>query len=366
MARNARRQLARRLRELREFELGEKLTQDGLAAALSERRRLSGAAVSTWENGESDKRPSDERIVQYALLFSTPDNLKPAPHVPTESSLDKSAREHFYALRRELARLRDEAEQEARRERTPSPARSIDNEMWQHDRNEEIVVVTSEVPEDELPPNARAGSVNYTRLARYGHIDSFFEMYMRIAELGYRNRRHRSANDRGIDPASTLVLIGGPSDNRMTRNVMRLLHLPFSQHIVHDDGPESFLLDSGSEGTELGPVMADFEDGERELIEDVGLFLRASNPTNPAVDITLCSGCHPAGVLGAVRSFTHPDVVADNVETIRAEVGRLTDFFVLFRVPVVNGRVPPQRLKHTLIRAEGIGATKNGSRNGSR
>lgn len=362
MARNARRQLARRLRELREFELGEKLTQDGLAAALSGRKRLSGAAVSTWENGESEKRPSDERIVQYALLFSTPDNLKPEPHVPTESSLDKTAREQFYALRRELARLRDEAEQEARRERAPGPARPVVNEMWRHDRDEEIVVVTSEVPEDELPANARAGSVNYTRLARYGHIDAFFEMYMRIAELGYRNRRHRSANDRGIDPASNIVLVGGPSDNRVTRNVMRLLNLPFRQHIVHGDEPETFLLDGSPDGTELGPVMADFEDGERELIEDVGLFLRASNPTNPSVDITLCSGCHPAGVLGAVRSFTHPDVVADNVETIRTEVGRLTNFFVLFRVPVVNGRVPPQRLRHTMIMASGIDVTGNDSR----
>src|SRR5688572_8911592 len=92
MARNARRQFARRLRELREFELGEKLTQEELANAFSARRSLSGAAVSTWENGESDKRPSDSRLLQYALLFSSPEHLKPKPHVPSESTLDKEAR----------------------------------------------------------------------------------------------------------------------------------------------------------------------------------------------------------------------------------------------------------------------------------
>ena len=122
MARNARRQFARRLRELREFELVEKITQEGLAAAFSATRSLSGAAISAWENGDSDKRPSDERLKQYALLFSSPDNLHPKPTVPPESSLDKQARQRFVELRRELHRLRDEADQEARRERSVAPA----------------------------------------------------------------------------------------------------------------------------------------------------------------------------------------------------------------------------------------------------
>lgn len=346
MARNARRQFARRLRELREFELGEKLTQDALATAFSQRRALTGAAISTWENGENDKRPSDKRIVDYALLFSTPDNIKPEPYVPAESSLDKVARQQFYTLRRELLRLREEADQEARRERSVGPSRSIANEMWQHDRTEEIVVVTSEVPEEEAPDNARADSVNYTRLARYGQLDAFFELYVRIAELGYRNRRHRSANERGIDPAHNLVLLGGPSRNRLTRNFIQILGLPIEQRIRHDEKPESFVLPDGSEAE---PTVVDFADGEQEVIEDVGLFVRATNPMNPDADITICTGGYTAGVLGAVRIFTHPDTTTANIDVVRDRLGQLTNFYVLFKVPVVNGRVPPPRLGSTLM-----------------
>jgi len=351
MARNARRQFARRLRELREFELGEKITQEGLAAAFSATRSLSGAAISAWENGDSDKRPSDERLKQYALLFSSPDNLHPKPTVPPESSLDKQARQRFVELRRELHRLRDEADQEARRERSVAPAAAPRNEMWAHDRSDDIMVVTSEVAEDRLPENARPRNVNYSRLARYGNIDAFFELYVRLAAMGYQNRHHRSANDRGIDLEQTLVLIGGPGWNRLTRNYLQLLDLPVRQQAAPFGKPEFFVT---SDGEELRPRVADFADGEQELVEDIGLFVRARNPANPHTDVTICTGCFTAGTLAAVRAFTNQDVADANIEVVKSKVGRITDFFVLFRVPVVNGRVPAPRLSISLLDAQPV------------
>src|SRR5919197_3474938 len=98
MVRTARRLLASRLRALRESTFAVKLTQDQLAAALGRGKPLSSAAISMWENGESDKWPSQSRLVQYALIFSTPQSLGPAPHVPDESTLDKPARMRFLAL----------------------------------------------------------------------------------------------------------------------------------------------------------------------------------------------------------------------------------------------------------------------------
>ncbi|MGH3433502.1 MAG: hypothetical protein ACRDQB_11775 [Thermocrispum sp.] len=351
MARNARRQFARRLRELREFELGEKLTQEGVAAVFSWRRSLSGAAVSTWENGDSDKRPSDERLTQYALLFSSADNLRPEPHVPAESALDKAARQQFVELRRELHRLRDEAEQEARRERSVAPAAAPRNQMWPHDRADDIMVVTSEVSDDRLPDTARARSVNYSRLARYGDLDAFFELYVKLAAMGYQNRHHRSANDRGIDLETTLVLVGGPSRNRMTRNFMQLLGLPLTQQSQPFGTADYFVLDDGSE---VRPHVADFPDGEQELVEDIGLFVRARNPANPETDLTICTGGYTAGTLAAVRTFTNQDVADANIDVIKSRVGRITDFFALFRVPVVNGRVPAPRLSVSLLEARTI------------
>lgn len=346
MPRNARRQFARRLRELREFELGEKITQEGLAAAFSGRRSLSGAAVSMWENGESDKRPSDARLLQYALMFSSPENLRPTPHVPAESTLDKQARQQFYELRRELHRLRDEAEHEARRERSVSPAGAPRNDMWAHDRADDILVVTSEVPDDQLPDTARARSANYSRLARYGDLDAFFDLYVKIAAMGYQNRHHRSANDRGIDLESTLVLVGGPSRNRLTRNFLQLLALPISQQSAPFGKPECFVLENGDIAE---PQLVDFPDGEQELVEDIGLFVRARNPMNPETDVTICTGTYAAGTLAAVRAFTNPDVAQGNIEVIQSNLGGISDFYALFRVPVVNGRVPAPRLSVSLM-----------------
>lgn len=353
MARNARRQLARRLRELREYELGEKLTQEELANAFSAGRSLSGAAVSTWENGESEKRPSDARILQYALLFSSPEHLRPAPRVPSESTLDKKAREQFYQLRRELHRLREEAELEARRERTATtPAATPRNDVWHHERSDDIMVVTSQIPEDALPPNALAHSLNYSRLARYGNIDAFFELYVKLAAMGYQNRHHRAADDRGIDLDYNLVLLGGPSFNRMTRNFLQMLNLPFSQDVQPRGNPEYFVLPGGEE---VRPQVVDFPDGEQELVEDVGLFVRAVNPANPETDVTICTGSYTAGSLAAVRAFTHPDVAQLNIDVVRGRIGQVRDFFVLFKVPVVNGRIPPPRLASSLIECAALG-----------
>lgn len=353
MARNARRQFARRLRELREYELGEKITQEGLAAAFSDRRSLTGAAVSMWESGDSDKRPSDARLQQYALLFSSPEHLKPAPHVPAESSLDKKARQQFYDLRRELHRLRDEAEREARRERSAvTPAAIPRNDVWHHDRAADIMVVTSQIPEDALPDNARAHSVNYSRLARYGNLDAFFELYVKLAAMGYQNRHHRSADDRGIDLDYNLVLLGGPTFNRLTRNFLQMLNLPLRQDVQPRGKPEYFVL---ANGDEAHPQVVDFPDGEQELVEDVGLFVRAASPANPNADVTICTGSYTAGSLAAVRAFSHEDVAQSNIDAVRERIGRVTNFFALFRVPVVNGRIPPPRLASSLIECQPLG-----------
>src|SRR5262245_61666778 len=135
MVRTARRLLASRLRALRESTFGVKLTQDQLAAALGRGKPLSSAAISMWENGEIDKWPSQSRLVEYALIFSTPRSLGPTPHVPEESKLDKPARLRFQQLRTELLELRESAEQEARRERS-DPASPAGNELWHHNRDD--------------------------------------------------------------------------------------------------------------------------------------------------------------------------------------------------------------------------------------
>ncbi|MFL6144870.1 MAG: helix-turn-helix domain-containing protein [Labedaea sp.] len=345
MARTARRLLASRLRALRETSFGVRVTQEQLASALGRDKPLSSAAISMWENGEIDKWPSASRLVQYALIFSTPESLGPAPHVPEESTLDKPTRMRFHQLRTALLELREGAEQEARRERS-IPGAAGGNELWHHNRDEKLVVVAPELV-GERPLSAEEHSLNYIRLSRYGDLDAFFEMYVALTRMGYRNLSHRSAREPGIGTARNLVLIGGPADNPLTRTFTHLLDLPFEQRPVPDGGPNIFRM---SDGTSVLPKVID----ETHVVEDLGLFVRATNPTNPDTDVTLCSGSYTYGVLGAVELFTNPRLAGENVEAVHQLLGQAKSFAVLFRVKVIDGRVPTPRLSTAIVDCVGL------------
>ena len=352
MTRTARRQLAGRLRELGESGLGARITQDQLGAALGEAKPLSGAIVSTWENGEVDKWPTEARITQYALIFSSARSFTPAPHTPDESKLDRSERTRFRRLREELLGLREVAEQEARRARTEPTALGT-NEIWHHDREEKLFVVAPELPATEQASFAHRDSPNYVRLARYGDLDAFFEMCVALTRMGYHNLSHRSANEGGIGSARNLVLIGGPSWNGITRGFMHLLRLPITQDPEPFGGPNSFIM---SDGTRARPTVFSQGTGVEQVVEDVGLFVRATNPNNPSTDITICSGVFTHGVLGAVRVFTNPLVAAENVAVVRERLGQTTNFAVLFRVNVIGGRVATPRLPAAILELTRFGA----------
>ncbi|HEV2784083.1 MAG TPA: helix-turn-helix transcriptional regulator [Actinophytocola sp.] len=341
MARTARRLLASRLRALRETGFDVKVTQDQLAAALGAGKPLSSAAISTWENSEIDKWPSPTRLVQYALIFSGPKSLVPALHVPDESTLDKPARIRFHQLRSGLLELRESAEREAKRERThPAPAGG--HELWHHDRAEKLFVVAPELPPGERMPYADERNVNYIRLARYGDLDAFFEMFVSLTRMGYTNLSHRSAREHGIGTARNLVLIGGPTWNPLTRSFMHLLNLPVEQHPAAGGEAGYF---TASDGTAVVPSVL----GESQVVEDIGLFVRATNPTNPDTDVTICTGVYTYGVLGAVHLFTNPRLAGENVRAVQERLGQARAFAVLFRVKVIDGRVPTPRLPAAII-----------------
>jgi hypothetical protein len=345
MTRSARRQLASRLRELRENAFEVKVTQDQLAAALGQGKPLSSAAISTWENGEIDKRPSEARIVQYALIFSTPRSLRPRPHVPDAAKLDKESRARFEQLRAELSELRDGAEHEARRERAEPTATEV-NEIWHHNRTDKLFVVAPELPAEQTTQFARRDHPNYVRLARYGDLDAFFEMFVALARMGYANLSHRSANEPSIGSGRNLVLIGGPSWNGLTRTFMEWLDLPIKQRLAPPGEDDVF---TASDGTDVRPKVLTVPGGDSQVIEDIGFFVRAANPTNPDTDVTICSGVYTHGVLGAVRLFTNPQVAGDNIEAIRKRLNRTTSFAVLVKVKVAQERVVTPRLPAAIV-----------------
>jgi len=342
MGRAARRLFASRLRALRETTYPVKVTQDQLAAALGKGKPLSSAAISMWENGEVDKWPSESRLVQYALIFSLPRGPSLTPHPSDASTLDKPARIRFHRLRAELLELRDGAEREARLERSAPRALDV-NELWHHDRAEKLVVVAPELPATGTAESDRG----YVRLARYGDLDAFFEMFVALTRMGYHNLSHRSAREPGIGTERNLVLVGGPVGNPLTLTFGHLLGLPFEPDAVAAGAANLFRL---PDGTPVRPRVL----GQSQVVEDIGLFVRAANPTNPEADLTICTGSYTYGALGAVRLFTDPRHGAGNVAVVRERLGQARAFAVLFRVNVIDGRVPVPRLPGSLIECRAL------------
>jgi hypothetical protein len=140
--------------------------------------------------------------------------------------------------------------------------------------------------------------------------------------------------------------------NTITRTFMHLLPLPFAQPLAPPDRPDIFLK---SDGTKVGPKVLDLGDGHEQVIEDIGLFVRTTNPNNPHTDVTICSGVYTHGVLGAVRAFTNPDVAGENIAVIRDQLGQTASFAVLFNVNVIGGRVVTPRLATATIECVPIG-----------
>jgi hypothetical protein len=127
---------------------------------------------------------------------------------------------------------------------------------------------------------------------------------------------------------------------------MHLLRLPITQRMEPAGRPDYF---TAADGSSLLPTVIDLGDGHEQVIEDVGLFVRATNPNSPDTDVTICSGVFTHGVLGAVHTFTNPHVAGENVEVIRERLGQTTSFAVLFRVNVIGGRVPTPRLSNAIL-----------------
>lgn len=347
MSRAARQLFAGRLRALRESTFATKLTQDQLASLLGANKPLSSAIISGWENGEIDKRPSVSRTEQYALIFSQPAGAHPGARAPRLEDLDLRGREAYVQLRDDLLEMRRDAEREAWLERR-GPSRRGSSELWHHKRSDKLIVVCSELPPEHLPPFANTTNANYIRLSRYADTDAFFLMYTTLTALGYENLSHRSGNESAIDFKQSLIIIGGVAWNRVTRVMMELLDLPYKQQRKPEGDADIFTMPDGDVAE---PVVIEGAPGEEvpEVVQDIGLFVRTKNPTNPERDVTLCSGVFTHGVLGAVMAFTDADVAEENETTIRQKLGEVDNFAALFSVKIVAGRVAPPRFSDSLL-----------------
>jgi len=328
-------ELASRLRSLRE---GVSLTQRQLADALSSEARVGAATISSWESRTRSAIPTSSRIEMYARFFASQRSLVPEPHLLPPDQLTPEEQVLRRDLANELLDLRAGA-----LEPNESNARSI----WRFEDGASVVIVSPQLPPSETPSQAAENNPNYNRMLAVADLDAVVELYGHLrAENPTAYVALRTAADlKADDLAGHLVLIGGIAWNSVTHRLLgRLPGFPVRQ--VEDPGtPSGEIFVTGHDVDEIKYQPTWSDDSHTDLVEDVALFARLSNPFNTSRTLTMCNGIHSRGVLGSVRCFTDERMRHINQEYTADRFGD-GEFGLLVRVPVLSGSVVTPDLTH--------------------
>ena len=387
--------LALRLRELR---LSWGVTQRQLSDALG----LSGALVSSWENGTAV--PPEERLNAYARFFATrrSTNQRPAALIPSEDLTAEEDRARSNLID-ELVRLREEAlDGPAQRLRVTG---ALGGRFWYLPDGQPITILCSPLSQQQLAFTPEAGETGeLIRVAQYatnpshpnavrnlgnGDIDALLELVGHIraenptADVRWMTYDRITSADQ---LTGHLVVLGSgdtessplpAGDTSMVWALQEQLDFPISPRwpatsnaleaefggefvdTVDSDGrptddPEKtvqeevyrprFLRDEAS--ADRPRVLAR---GAPQLTADVGYVVRARNPLNPNATLTMFSGIFSRGTYGAVRAFTDATFRARNEQWV-ADALDPDDFWVLFRVSIIADNTITPDLSRASIR----------------
>jgi len=209
--------LARRLRELREQQWPERLTQATLADAFGD---VAAATVSSWENAAAPKLPPPERLKAYAQFFATHRSVEGDTPVllpvGTFSEEEQAARK---ALEDELLTLRDEARKPARH------ADVMTQRSWHFPDTGPLTIVCAQLPADLTGVFANPADPNYTELQSFADLDALVELFGHVrAENPHMQVSFRAApNVVADDLSGHLVLLGGIVWNEVTQRLSEMM-----------------------------------------------------------------------------------------------------------------------------------------------
>jgi hypothetical protein len=155
-------------------------------------------------------------------------------------------------------------------------------------------------PEPEMSRFANTDAENYLFIDGLEDRDALMELAMFLSRALPRARivRHSSSTITPDVLSSNLVVLGGPMNNHVTRDLMRALEVPLCFDLVGEqmrlgDGPQ-FRLAS--------------EDGRPS--RDAGYFGRFRNPFDRSHRVVLCQGFYTFGTLAAAG------VLADSSQAV--------------------------------------------------
>jgi transcriptional regulator with XRE-family HTH domain len=333
------RNLADRLRELREREYGS-LTQIQLAGVFgSPSKRLSNATISQWENPDSGRLPPPQRLRAYARLFCTARSFESGtPRLLHDDELTEPEREREADLYSELLELRDLAHTPDVTSILIGPRRSI----WSFPDQKAVSIVCSDALEP--PSYASPEHLNYSRYARHADVDALIEVFGQIrADNPHSFIRILSAESLELDFAlNHIVIIGGAASRDTERWFAQDIPLPSVQEV---GDTHVFKCTVAGETREFASLRH-----EGVLVQDVGLIARGPHPNIPGRTVTVLGGITSRGVHGAALCFTDPHVRETNEQYLEEAFGSAEAFCILVNIPVRNNSALPPNLWRDNIR----------------
>jgi hypothetical protein len=326
-------QLAQRLRQLRQQRWPEaRLTQRKLAEVLSGAETVKPATVASWESRTAPKLPPEGRLLAYARFFATRRSIETEPPqlLPAEG-LTGEEKAAYEQLEAELLVLRKAA-------RKPSLVEHV-SRSWHFPDEGPATLVCGQLPPDETGPLANPANPNYTELLSYADLDALMELHGHVrAENPTMNVYFKTATNVTPDELSGhIILLGGIAWNQITARMFEMAELPVRQ--VEDPSLESGEIFVAEIDGETRRFLPKWRDGDRtDFEEDVGLLARVPNPFNSGRTLTICTGIHSRGVLGAVRSLTDARLRDRNEHYILSNFGSSKEFVILMSIRVIDGR----------------------------
>lgn len=368
--------LGPRLRELR---VGWGVTQRQLSDALG----LSGALVSSWENGSAV--PPEERLNGYARFFATRRSTKQRPPslIPAEDLTAEEERVRSELID-ELVRLREEAlDGPVQRVRETG---ALGGRFWYFPDGQPITILCTPLSQAQLgykPAAAEAGNLppvvqyatnpshpNAVRNLGNGDIDALLELVGHIRAENPTADVRWLTYDRVVSSdqlTGHLVVLGGMDnaigatplgDARTVEAFYRSLNLPVRTRWPQEgdgefDGEFVVTVDASGAPT-FDPekiknqevyrprflreeALADrprkLTRGAPQLTADVAIIVRRNNPANPSTKLTVFSGMFSRGTYGAVRAFTDATFRTRNEQWLSGALDP-EDFWILFQVSV--------------------------------
>jgi len=329
-------ELSQRLKKLRTQNWPDvRLTQAELAAAFAVEEPVGAATISSWESPLGPKLPPRHRIIAYARLFATRRSVESgAPRLLPLDSLSAAEEAAYRQLEEELLGLRTAASGE-------SPVEdAVFRRSWHFTDSGPANIVCSQLPAEELSPLANPADPNYTELLNYADLDALVELHGHIRAENPAMHVFFKAATRAVpdDLSGHVILVGRIAWNEVTARLSEMARIPVRQ--VSEPSLKSgdiFVSDDNGRDRQFWPKWKGEGNG-RELVEDVGLLVRVSNPINSSRTLTICNGIHSRGVYGAVRSLTDERLREVNERYITANFGSTGSFIILMSVKVIEGQ----------------------------